>query len=196
MYVADYDVLVLISWAGSLLLFNSLVGWTGTLLNSRPLLAVYALLLWPSFMSILAVGYTSYRRATFSLDRKLNFSWSQYYTSFGRLLIQNSLQCCGYYSPVHEATFSNRCYPRTPLPGCKGVLFRFEQANLGMIWSAVFSIVPLHLINIVASLLCANHVTRTFGKGLTPKQYRLTAADVTTDAQSIAEELERNNNIN
>lgn len=60
-----------------------------------------------------------------------------------------------------------------------------------MVWSAAFSIVPLHLINILVSLLCSNHVTQTFGKGLTPKQYRLTGADVRADAEKIALELER-----
>ena len=191
MYVADYDILVLMTLSAWIIIFTSLVGWTGTFLNSRPILATYALLLWPALVSILAVGYTSYRRASLSLDLKLNFSWSQYYTPFGRLLIQNSLGCCGYYTPLHEATLSNRCYPRTPLPGCKGPLFRFEQENLGMVWSAAFSIVPLHLINILVSLLCSNHVTQTFGKGLTPKQYRLTGADVRADAEKIALELER-----
>ncbi|KAJ7599975.1 tetraspanin Tsp2 family [Mycena floridula] len=186
MYVADYDILILITLAGSILVFTALVGMTGTVLDSRPILATYALLLWPALLSMLAVGYSSYRRSTFSLDHKLNFSWSKYYTDFGRLLIQNSLRCCGYYSPLHSATFSNRCYPRTPLPGCKGVLYRFEQANLGVIWSATFSVVPLHFINIAVSLLCSNHVTKTFGKGLTPKQYRLSGADVKADAEKIS----------
>jgi len=68
------------------------VGLTGTLLNSRSILAFYALLLWPSFVSILVVGYTSYKREAFSLDRKLNMAWSQWYDDLGRLLIQESVR--------------------------------------------------------------------------------------------------------
>jgi hypothetical protein len=72
-----------------------------------------------------------------------------------------------------EATFSKRCYPRTALPGCKGKLFRFEKYILETIARAAFSIVPVHLLNILAALLTSNHVNRTFGKGLMPRQYRL-----------------------
>ena len=43
------------------------------------------------------------------------------------------------------------------------------------------------MVNLVVALLCANHVTNTFGKGLTPKQYRLSANDVKADAEKILE---------
>ncbi|KAJ3835205.1 Tetraspanin family-domain-containing protein [Lentinula raphanica] len=185
MYVADNDILILITLASSILLFTALLGITGTLLNSRPILATYTLLLWPALISMLAVGYTSYKRYAFSLDRKLNFSWSQYYTPLGRLMIQSSLRCCGYYDPLHEATMSSKCYPRTPLPGCKGKLYRFERENLTVIWSTTFSLVSLHLINIFVALLCSNHVTHTFGKGITPKQYRLSQQDLQADAEKL-----------
>ncbi|KAF5367321.1 hypothetical protein D9757_010091 [Collybiopsis confluens] len=191
MYVTDSDILILLSLSASILMFAALVGLVGTLLNSRPILAVYTLLLWPSLISMLAVGYTSYKRYAFSLDLKLNFAWSQYYTPLGRLMIQNSLRCCGYYDPLHEAIISSRCYPRTPLPGCKGILYRFERENLSLIWSVTFSILPLHLINIAVALLCANHVTHVFGKGITPKRYRLTEQDVKADKEKIWEEMKK-----
>ncbi|KAJ7505805.1 tetraspanin Tsp2 family [Mycena galericulata] len=185
MFVADNDILVLITLAGSILVFTALVGFSGVLLNSRPILAVYTLLLWPAFVSIVAIGYVGYKRATFALDHKLNMSWSQYYTPLGRLLIQDALRCCGFYTALHEATPSARCYPRTALPGCKGKLYRFERANLAMVWSTVFALVPLHLLNLLIALLCANHVTETFGRGITPKMYRLTRGDVQADAEKI-----------
>ncbi|KAJ7201762.1 tetraspanin Tsp2 family [Mycena rebaudengoi] len=185
MYVADNDVLILITLAASILIFTALVGMTGTLLNSRPILAVYTLLLWPAFAALLVIGYTSYKRSTFSLENKLNLSWSQYYTPLGRLLIQDSLHCCGYYNALHEATPSKRCYPRTMLPGCKGKLYRFESANLELVWSSVFSLVPLHLVNVLVALLCANHITYEFGKGITPEKYRLTSVDVKEDAKKL-----------
>ena len=185
MYVADYDILVLATLASALLLLTFIVGMAGTILNSRPILAVYALLLWPALLAILAVGYTSYKRYAFALDRKLNLAWSEYYTALGRLVIQDSLRCCGYNSALHEATSSSRCYARTTLPGCKGRLLRFERANLAKVWRATFAVVPLHVVNIFVSLLCANHVTRTFGKGVMPRRYRLSGADVRSDAEKI-----------
>lgn len=191
MYVADGDVLILITLTSAVLIFTSLVGATGAFLNSRPILAIYTLLLWPALVCMLAVGYLSYRRYAFALDQKLNLAWSQYYTPLGRLLIQDSLQCCGYYSPLHDAIPSGTCYLRTPLPGCKGNLYRFERANLTTIWSVTFSLVLLHLFNIVAALLCANHLTTTFGKGITPKRYRLTCVDVKADAEKIRKSIRR-----
>ncbi|KIY68206.1 hypothetical protein CYLTODRAFT_351740 [Cylindrobasidium torrendii FP15055 ss-10] len=178
MYVVDYDILVLISFCGCILLFTSIIGITGLILNSRPILAVYALLLWPALMSMLAIGYTSYKRHAYALDHKLSFFWSQYFTPLGRLLIQNSLHCCGFYSPLHDAVPSRRCFPRTGLPGCKSKLWRFERTQLATVWQTTFALVAVHLMNIVVSLLCANHVTETFGKGVMPRQYRLTKADV------------------
>jgi hypothetical protein len=185
MAVADYDILVLVTLCGASLLITAMFGIAGTLLNSRPILAVYALLLWPSMFSLLAVGYSSYRRATLSLDQKLSLSWSRFYTPFGRRVIQDSLQCCGFFSSMHEISPSKQCYLRTPLPGCRAKLFNFERENLRAVWRAAFSLAPLHLVNMVIALLCSNHITKTFGKGLTPMQYRLTPKDVKTDAERI-----------
>jgi hypothetical protein len=77
------------------------------------------------------------------------------------------------FTSPDQATFSKRCYPRTALPGCKGKLFRFEKEMLHQIAMTTFAIVPVHLFNIFVALLCANHVNRSFGKGLMPRQYRL-----------------------
>ncbi|KAH9831335.1 uncharacterized protein C8Q71DRAFT_781965 [Rhodofomes roseus] len=185
MVVADNDILVLITLASSILLLCFLVGISGAILNSRPILAVYAVLLWPAFLSIVIIGYTAYKRDAFALDRKLNLAWSQWYTPLGRLILQDSLRCCGYYDALHEATASSQCYPRTPLPGCKAKLYRYERENLATIWSAAFALVPVHIINIFVSLLCSNHITRTFGKGIMPKRYWLSNADLCADAERL-----------
>ena len=47
MAVADNDILVLVTLCSSMMVLTSLVGISGVLLNSRPILAAYALLLWP-----------------------------------------------------------------------------------------------------------------------------------------------------
>ena len=185
MIVADGDLLILITWAASMLLLTALLGISGTLLNSRPILAVYTVLLWPAFISLLSVGYVAYKRDTLSLDHKLNLSWSRHYNPLGRLRIQDSLHCCGFYSTLHATSPSKLCYLRAPLPGCKGNLYNFEHQNLSRIWTAVFALVPLHIVNLVVALLGANHTTNTFGKGITPKQYRLSAVDVKADAEKM-----------
>ncbi|KAF9568755.1 hypothetical protein CPC08DRAFT_624895 [Agrocybe pediades] len=183
--VTDNDILILLTLAGTLTLVTACIGIAGTLLNSRPVLAAYTFLLWPCLLSILSVGYTSYRRAHLSLDHKLNFSWSRYYTVLGRRIIQDALGCCGYYSSMHEASPSKGCYLRTPLPGCKAKLFDFERTTLRAIWRTIFSVAPLHILNIVVALLCANHVTYVWGKRVMPKQYRLTPNDVKADAEKL-----------
>jgi hypothetical protein len=174
----DSDILILIGISASILLFTSVTGFCGTLLHSRSLLALYAILLWPSFISLLTIGYVTYKRDAFALDRKLNLAWSEWYSPVARLVIQESLQCCGYYSPLHQAIPTKSCYARAPLPGCKGPLLRFEHRILGTIWSTVFSLVPLHIGNIVTSLLCANHVDDVFGKRIMPRRYWLTEEDL------------------
>jgi hypothetical protein len=186
MYTADNDVLILATLTGSLLVFAAFIGTTGVFLESRPLLATYAIFLWPGLISMVAVGYVTYKRSTFALDHKLDLAWSQWYTSEGRLLIQDALHCCGFYDPLHEAVPSKRCYPRTPLPGCKGKLYRFEKEQLDVIWTATFFLVMLHILNIMVALLCANHITKTFGDGIMPKKYRLSTMDLRADAEKIA----------
>jgi hypothetical protein len=72
-------------------LVTSLLGLTGTMLNSRPILAFYNLLLWPTMIAILVVGYHSYRKQALNLDRKLNQAWSQFLDDAGRLRVQNNV---------------------------------------------------------------------------------------------------------
>ncbi|WVQ62034.1 uncharacterized protein L199_000168 [Kwoniella botswanensis] len=179
--------------ASLLCIFTGLIGFTGTLLNSRPILAFYNLLLWPIVLSMCLVGYTSYKRGSLQLERKLNQSWSQFLDDGERLTIQNSLKCCGYYNPLHDATYSNRCYPRTTLPGCKAKWIKFERENLHDFATAAFSVLGFHFLNIVIALLCSNHVNRTFGKGLTPPAYRLRMADVRANALAVLSTLPKSN---
>ncbi|KAE8258502.1 hypothetical protein A4X13_0g1648 [Tilletia indica] len=187
--VADTDILIFITLASFLCVLTSVVGLCGAILNNRPILALYAFLLWPTFISMMVVGYSTYKRANLRLDRKLNMAWSRYYTDLDRLRLQNNLHCCGFYSPLHEATFSRSCYPRTTLPGCKGKLFRYERSALRTIYRIVFTLVFVHLGAIAASLICANHVNEQFGKGLTPRAYRLDMGHVRRNAVNIMRAL-------
>jgi len=165
--------LVLCTLAAVVGLFTSMVGWAGILLNNRSFLAIYTLLTWVTFGLLVIPGYITYKKHTFNLPGKLNAQWSQDLSTSDRLIIQNELRCCGYYDPYEEATVSATCYSRTVLPGCKGPYLDFERVALVKFYTVVFSLVPLQIAIMVAGLLCSNHVTYRFGKGMMPKAYRL-----------------------
>lgn len=151
-----------------------IVGWAGILLNNRSFLSVYIFLLWIAFIFIVAPGYIAYKKRTFNLSGKMNQFWSSGLSLQSRQLIQRSLHCCGYYSPFIEASADSfRCFARSSLPGCKGPIIAFERKALQYVYVCSFAIVPFHLGIIVAALLCSDHITYRFGKGVTPKEYRV-----------------------
>ncbi|KAI0292430.1 hypothetical protein BC826DRAFT_1092120 [Russula brevipes] len=152
--ITDPPALILLTFSSSLLLFASLVGMTGTLLNSRPILAVYVLLLFPSFLSFVSVGYVTYKKANFSLDAKVAEAWKLWYSPGARTVLQGALLCCGWSGPRHGAAASGTCYTRSPLPGCHGPLVRFERDALSSAAGMIFAL------------------------GITPARYRLTIHDV------------------
>jgi hypothetical protein len=49
----------------------------------------------------------------------------------------------------------------------------FERFVLERWYTIVFGLVPLQIGVIVVGLLCSNHITYRFGKGMMPKAYRL-----------------------
>lgn len=118
-------------------------------------------------------GYITYKRRTFNLEGKVNAQWSRNLGASGRLRIQNQLKCCGYFSPYVEATVSQTCYARSILEGCKAPYIAYERIVLGRWYAVSFGLVPLHIAIMVIGLLCSNHVTYRFGKGMMPKAYRL-----------------------
>ncbi|KAF8985131.1 hypothetical protein BDQ17DRAFT_1377012 [Cyathus striatus] len=140
--VGNHPELVLSTIAASLGLFTCLIGWSGILLNNRTFLAWYTFLLW----AVLAF--------------LINSQWSRNLGADGRLRIQNELECCGYYSPFVEATISQTCYSRA---FCRG------RETLRKWFTAAFALVPVHIGVILAGLLCSNHVTYRFGKGMMPE---------------------------
>lgn len=155
------------------MVFVSLLGYAGIVLNNRMFLAWYTFLLWICFAFIVAPGYITYKKKTFNLEGKINYQWSRDLGYDGRLRIQNALHCCGYFSPFVENVVSNTCYPRSILPGCKSRYLKFERYAMQSWYTACFCVVPAHLLIILAALLCSNHVTYRIGKGIMPKQYRL-----------------------
>ena len=115
----------------------------------------------------------TYKRRTFNLEGKINAQWSRNLDTEDRLRVQNQLNCCGYFSPFVEATISQTCYARSILPGCKGPYLAFESRLLKLWYKTVFGLVPVQLVIMVAGLLCSNHITYRFGKGMMPEAYQL-----------------------
>lgn len=171
--VANRSELVISTIAASFGVLTSLIGWAGILLNNRPFLAVYTFFCWITFGLIVIPGYLSYKRSVFNLEGKLNAQWSRTLGQAGRATIQTQLSCCGYFSPFVEATVTQTCYSRSILPGCKAAYMQFESMVLQRWYTVAFLMVPAQILVILAGLLCSNHVTYRFGKGMMPKAYRL-----------------------
>ncbi|GLB43775.1 putative tetraspanin tsp2 [Lyophyllum shimeji] len=187
--VGNRAELVVSTVAASFGVFTAVVGWAGILLNNRSFLAVYTFFLWITFAFLVVPGYISYRRQAFNLEGKINSQWSRDLGADGRARIQNQLRCCGYFSPFVEATVTQTCYARSVLPGCKVPYTDFERLVLKRWFTVSFSIVPFHLFVIFAGLLCSNHVTYRFGKGMMPKAYRLSLNSMAVIMDNYANQL-------
>jgi len=187
--VANHPELVLSTLAASAAIFTSILGFAGILLNNRSFLAIYTFLLWVCFGLLVIPGYLTFKRRHLNLEGKINDQWSRALGADGRLRIQNQLACCGYFSPFVEATVSNTCYARSILPGCKKAYFDFQKIALTRWYTVAFGLVPVHIGVIVSGLLCSNHVTYRFGKGMTPKAYRLSMHSMAVIMDNYANQL-------
>lgn len=166
--------------AATLFFVSAVVGWCGILLNNRAFLTAWNVLLWISFIFLVAPGYQAYKKHTFNLEGKTNELWSRSLNVHQRRVVQNTLSCCGYYNPAIEAAQSSRCYARSSLGGCKGRFLRFERMMFRYLYTASFALVGPHLCLIVLGILCSNHVTYRFGKGITPPPYQLDSTTTRT----------------
>lgn len=121
-----------------------------------------------------------------TMPSQLNAQWSRALDVSGRLRVQNQLHCCGYYSPFVEATSSQTCYARSNLPGCKDAYLHFERSALEKWYTVSFALVPVQLFTILVALLCSNHITYRWGKGMMPKAYRLNVSSLAMIADKYA----------
>ncbi|KAJ7189984.1 hypothetical protein GGX14DRAFT_382643 [Mycena pura] len=187
--VSNRPELIFSTLAASFAFVTSLIGFPGILLNNRPFLAVYTFLLWIAFGFLVIPGYLTFKRRNLNLEGKINQQWSQELGAAGRLVVQNALKCCGYFSPFVEATVSNTCYARSILPGCKKEYLDFQRKALERWYTVSFGLVPVHIAVIVSGLLCSNHVTYRFGKGMMPKAYRLSKESMAVIMEKYAAQL-------
>ena len=179
--------LIISTLAAVIGLLTSLIGWAGILLNNRGFLAWYTFMTWVTFAFLVTPGYLTYKRRTFNLEGKINAQWSRNLDTEGRLRIQDQLNCCGYFNPFIEATVSQTCYARSILPGCKGPYLAFEKKMLLLWYKVVFALVPAQILIMVAGLLCSNHITYRFGKGMMPEAYRLNMNSMAVIMDNYAE---------
>ncbi|KAG7100220.1 hypothetical protein E1B28_001995 [Marasmius oreades] len=187
--VGNRTELILSTVAASVGILTALIGYAGILLNNRSFLAIYTFMTWITFILIVIPGYLTYRKRSFNLEGKLNSQWSRDLGVEGRLRIQHHLACCGYFSPFIEATVSQTCYPRSVLPGCKLKYMNFQRMALKRWYMGVFAWIPVQLVVMVAGLLCSNHVTYRFGKGMMPKAYRLDLSSMAVIMDNYANEM-------
>ncbi|KAF8636152.1 hypothetical protein AX17_003747 [Amanita inopinata Kibby_2008] len=187
--VGNRPELVICTLAATTGLFTAAIGWAGILLNNRSFLAMYTFLTWITFALLVVPGYITYKKRTFNLEGKLNSQWSRVLGTAGRLRVQNELDCCGYFNPFVEATVSQTCYARSVLPGCKLYYMIFERRVLAKFYTFAFALVPVQIGVMVAGLLCSNHVTYRFGKGMMPKAYRLSLSSMAVIMDQYANQL-------
>ncbi|KAI4518306.1 hypothetical protein K525DRAFT_242465, partial [Schizophyllum commune Loenen D] len=159
--------------AAGFLLLTALIGWPGILTNHRPFLAIYTALLLPGLALAAAPGYLTYKRANFNLPAKLDAQWSAGLGARGRLALQDAMKCCGYFSPFVEATAGGACYARSVLPGCKAPFLQAQRRILEAWYTVAFAVCGAQVLVLATAVLCANHVTYRFGKGMMPERYRL-----------------------
>lgn len=58
----------MVTATGVICLLTSLLGFVGIVLNHRPILTIYNLLMWPCFGMIAAIGYTAYRKNKWNIE--------------------------------------------------------------------------------------------------------------------------------
>ncbi|KAG0048961.1 hypothetical protein BGZ83_006171 [Gryganskiella cystojenkinii] len=173
MIIANHNLLYLMMVTAPFGIFIALVGYIGIFAQSRKVLTIYAILLWPLFGLITSIGYICYRRLHIQLYQKLKFSWINEYTRDDRLVIQNALSCCGYRSLGDYPSYDLHCFPRAPLPSCENLFLQYQQELLSNTSSAAFILLPVQLLVMVVALLCSNHIDRLYRTAhpITPKLY-------------------------
>ncbi|KAL0139327.1 hypothetical protein V8B55DRAFT_1522951 [Mucor lusitanicus] len=184
--IGEATIVNLVTATGVICLLTSLIGFIAIILNNRPLLAVYNLLMWPCLGMIAAIGYTAYRKNKWNIEGKLSYQWHYQLDSVGRANIQANLHCCGYktFADYHER--SNKCYPRTLYPGCKYKYQNLTVNALRITWTVAFSMIPVHLLVLFSALLCSNHVNEKFGKGLPPKLYHVDYKEIMAATPNVS----------
>lgn len=152
----------------ALCIMTAIIGILGVRYKDRRYLAIQSLLLWLCFILITVVGYLAFKANTWNLKERLGVQWRHAMSASDQRAIEENLHCCGFENPSDHAIYFERCYPQSLLPGCQYKFYLFESDFLVKTYTITFAILPLHILIIIASLLCANHVEHQFGKRTRP----------------------------
>ena len=127
--ITNSPALILLTFSSLLLLLASPVGIIGTLLNSRPILAVYVLLFFPhSFPSSPSAISPTIRRTYLLMQRLAKRGTSGTLLAHGRcgkVLFVAVVGVVHFTAQLRRA----RVITRSPLPGCHGPLVRFDATR-------------------------------------------------------------------
>lgn len=65
----------------------------------------------------------------------------------------------------------------------------FQRLVLRRWYTVIFALVPFQVAVMVIGLLCSNHITYRFGKGMMPKAYRLSMTSMAVIMDNYASQL-------
>ncbi|KAJ7938737.1 hypothetical protein B0H13DRAFT_1587514, partial [Mycena leptocephala] len=122
-------------------------------------------LLWVCFGLLVVPGYiTCYKRRSLNLEGTINQQRPR--SSAPRAAFR-----CKTSSGAAATSRPSSCYARRVLPGCKKAFLDFERSTALERWyKTSFGLVPVDIgADYGGGLLCSNHVTYCFGKGMMPK---------------------------
>lgn len=71
------------------------------------------------------------------------------------------------------------CCARSTLPECKLPCLKYEREILQVFFKIMFAIMLVHILVMLAALLCLNHVMYRFGEGMMPQAYQLNMDSMT-----------------
>ncbi|KAK9708710.1 hypothetical protein K7432_009488 [Basidiobolus ranarum] len=172
--IISRSTVILVTAVSSCGIAISTIGYFGIFFNSRKILTIYAVLLWPMMGGIASIGYVTYRYSLWDLEGKLRSSWNhEGFSVEDRRRIQANLHCCGFDS-INDGSevSSNKCragYLTTKLYGCRYKLFKLVGTYLKNTYITAFSFLIPHLFVLFSSLLFSNHITDKFGTEPAPK---------------------------
>ncbi|KAJ7667524.1 hypothetical protein DFH06DRAFT_1182773 [Mycena polygramma] len=187
--VANRPELILSTLAASVAIFTSVIGFAGIVLNNRAFLAVYTFLLWVVFGLMVVPGYLTYKHRTLNLEGKINNQWSRDLGADGRLRIQNQLGCCGYLARSSRRQSAPHATRAASSRGAKRRTSTLRSSSSSAGTPCPLASSRCQIAVIVSGLLCSNHVTYRFGKGMTPKAYRLSMNSMAVIMDNYANQL-------
>ncbi|KAJ3052353.1 hypothetical protein HK097_006474 [Rhizophlyctis rosea] len=102
------DLFLGLTIVGCGMIVTGLIGFAGAFLHKKRLLSTHSLLLAPVLVGLIVSGYIAYKqRHDVHWDREVAWGWGD--LGENRKVIQNSFQCCGYFSSYDRPYVDSTC---------------------------------------------------------------------------------------